>query len=298
MGDGMLVNYEYYRIFYYVAKYKNMTQAAAALMSSQPNVTRTIRQLERNLSCILFERTARGVELTEEGRILYSYVSAACEQIEAGEREITARLALDEGSVTIGASEKALHLFLFEKLKSFHSMYPGIRLKITNQTTPQAVRAISTGVVDFSVVTTPVDFASNVNMYELMSFQEIPVAGNQYVHLKNEKMSASDFAALPLICMDSDTSTYRFYRELFLKFGVEFIPDIEVATSDMVMPMVKNNLGVGFIPEVIAKEYVEEGSIFPIESEIEIPERQVCMITDKGRYMSAAADRLRKFLCE
>lgn len=64
----MNVNFEYYKIFYYVAKYKNFTKAAHALNNSQPNVTRAMNCLEQELHCILFVRTNRGVYLTPEGR--------------------------------------------------------------------------------------------------------------------------------------------------------------------------------------------------------------------------------------
>lgn len=49
----MYISYDYYRIFYYVAKYGNFTQAAQALMNNQPNITRTIKNLEAELSCTL-----------------------------------------------------------------------------------------------------------------------------------------------------------------------------------------------------------------------------------------------------
>ena len=49
-------NFEYYKIFYYVAKYENLTKAATALKTSQPAVTRTIHKLEGELGCRLFTR--------------------------------------------------------------------------------------------------------------------------------------------------------------------------------------------------------------------------------------------------
>ena len=70
----MDVNFEYYKAFYYVAKYRNITKAAAALGSSQPNVTRMMKLLETQLNCRLFIREARGVSLTNEGEQLYSHV--------------------------------------------------------------------------------------------------------------------------------------------------------------------------------------------------------------------------------
>ena len=50
----MEVTYDYYRIFYYAAKYKSFSQAATILMSNQPNVTRAIHNLESQLGCRLF----------------------------------------------------------------------------------------------------------------------------------------------------------------------------------------------------------------------------------------------------
>ena len=67
----MAANFEYYKIFYYVAKYQNFTLAAKALLSSQPSVSRCMQALETELGCRLFIRTKRGVSLTAEGEQLY-----------------------------------------------------------------------------------------------------------------------------------------------------------------------------------------------------------------------------------
>ena len=82
----MDIDYDYYRIFYYVAKCGSITQAAKRLLHDQPNLTRMIKLLEGELGCALFYRTNRGVRLTPEGERLYVHVKAAFEQIEAGER--------------------------------------------------------------------------------------------------------------------------------------------------------------------------------------------------------------------
>ena len=67
----MNINYDYYRIFYFVAKYGNISQAAKLLLNNQPNLTRTIKNLESELGCPLFSRTNRGMRLTPEGQKLY-----------------------------------------------------------------------------------------------------------------------------------------------------------------------------------------------------------------------------------
>ena len=73
----MAVSMEHYRVFYQVARCGNITQAAAALYSSQPNVTHAVKLLEEELGCKLFLRTNKGVQLTPEGEVLYAHVAQA-----------------------------------------------------------------------------------------------------------------------------------------------------------------------------------------------------------------------------
>lgn len=120
----MNINYDYYRIFYYVAKYQNFTQAATALMNNQPNITRIIRILENELGCNLFVRSNRGVKLTPEGEELYAHIRIAMEQIEMGEEKLSLDKTLQSGIIHIGVSEVALRCFLLPVLNEFHRTYP------------------------------------------------------------------------------------------------------------------------------------------------------------------------------
>lgn len=84
----MDISYDYYRIFYYVAKYKSFTGAAEALLNSQPNITRTMKKLEKELGCTLFVRQRHGIALTPEGEKLYAHISVAFEHISMGNKRL------------------------------------------------------------------------------------------------------------------------------------------------------------------------------------------------------------------
>ena len=99
---------------------KNFTKAAELLGNNQPNVTRSMNNLEAELGCRLFARSNRGVSLTPIGEQLFQYVSAAMNNLEQGEEEIKKTLNIENGLVTIGSSETALRLMLLERLGSFH----------------------------------------------------------------------------------------------------------------------------------------------------------------------------------
>ena len=135
----MYVDWEYYKIFYYVAKYQNFTKAARVLGNNQPNITHSMNRLESQLNCVLFIRSNRGVTLTPEGEMLYSRIASAAVQIQDAEEELSASATLEHGAISISATETALNIYLSEKLRDFHTEYRGIRRRISNPSTPQAM---------------------------------------------------------------------------------------------------------------------------------------------------------------
>lgn len=285
----MSVNYEYYRIFYYVAKYRNLTQAAAALFSSQPNITRVMNHLEHELGCQLMLRTNKGISLTAEGEQLYSHVSVAFEQLQAGEAELLKSVALQSGTVSIGASETALHLWLLERLRLFRREYPGIGLKIYNYNTPQALKALRNGQIDFAVVTTPAELSLPFKEVRLKPFQDILLGGTAYKSYSEETHTLRELSSCPLVCLGRNTNTYELYNRFYLDCGLVMEPDIEVATADLVLPMIVNNLGVGFLPREFAAQALAEKQVFELRLLERIPERCVCAVYDEKRVMSIAA---------
>lgn len=291
----MNINYEYYRIFYYVAKHQNFTQAAVALMSNQPNVTRTIKKLESELGCTLFIRSNRGVQLTPEGEKLYAHIRIAVEQIETGEEMLSMDKTLQSGIISIGASEVALRCFLLPVLNEYHRLYPGVRLRIINQPTPQSVSALKNGSVDIAVITTPTGDLKPLKTCNIKEYREIAVCGSAFSELKKKVISLHELCKYSMVSLGAQTKTYDFYYEWFAKNGLPFAPDIEVATAEQILPMVKNNLGIGFVPEEFLKDE-ESGSVFRLELKEEIPSRFVCYIKRTDQSLSIAARELERMI--
>ncbi len=292
----MSVNYDYYRTFYFVAKSRSFTRAAGIMLSSQPNITRSMNNLEQELGCRLFVRSNRGVTLTPEGKKLFTHVSAAYEQLQAGEAELANDKSLQSGAVSIAANETALHGILLSKLRQFHKAYPGFRIRIFNYATPQAVLALRNGLLELAVVTTPTGVRKPLREIPLKPFREILVGGPDFSFLKGETLRLKDLQNYPLICLAADTKTFEFYDRLFLEHGLALHPDMETATTDQVLPLVKSGLGIGFLPENLATEALERKEVFQIRLAESIPERNICMVKDTLRPLSIAAKELEKLL--
>lgn len=292
----MNINYEYYRVFYYVAKHKNITQAAEALHNNQPNVSRTIKLLEHEIGCPLLVRSNRGITLTPEGEQLYSHVKIAIEQLQLAEDDIIKTHKLQKGSVTIGASETALRMLVLPVLGKFKQKHPDIRIRIINHLTTQAIASVKNGTVDFSVVTTPAIIDKGLISYPIMKFKDILIGGPSYKALCHCPFSITELSAYPLICLGEGTMTYQFYEDFYRKHNCILKPELEAATTDQILPMVKNNLGIGFIPEIYAKEALEKEEVFRFSLAEEIPSREICFVENANRSLSIVAQELKALL--
>ena len=285
----MDINFEYYRIFYYVAKYENITKAAMVLKSSQPNVTRIIHILEDQLDCRLFLREPRGLKLTEEGRRLYAHVAIACQHLLDAEAEICRDKNIYTGTIELGVTETALHLFLLQNLHEFQRTYPDIKIRIQNNTTPEILKSLANGRLDLAVVTTPFEPGDTMECEDLMTFREVPAGGPDYAALSDRPMTLKEFRLHSIIGLGYGTASYEYYRKVFIEQHLDYEPAMEVATADLVIPLLQNNLGVGFVPEPLATPFFENGSLVPLTLNVPLPSRKVNMLWDKGRSQSRAA---------
>lgn len=292
----MDVNFEYYKIFYYAAKYGNITKAAAALGSNQPNVTRIIKLLESQLKCRLFVREPRGVSLTEEGERLYSHVEAAYRHLIYAQEEISGQDFNGVGTIEIGATETALHLFLLDAMRDFKLEYPKIRIKVHNHTTPEIIKYLAIGKSDFAVITAPFHVPDSFQCENVCDFQEILVGGTQYEYLGKKKISLQELSQYPWVGLGRGTATYDLYKDFFIEHHVDMQLDMEVATSDLLLPLIQNNLGIGFVPERLARPLLNRKMLVQIPIDCNPPMRSLKLISDKGRGRSTAAETFCRYL--
>lgn len=292
----MNINYEYYKVFYYVGKYRNITKAAQALGSNQPNVTRVMKLLESELRCQLLLRSNKGITLTEKGEILYERISAAFFQIQAAEEELNQDGTMTEGTIILGTTETALHLILFQKLKEFKRDNPKVRFKIYNYSTKDAVYELTRGAIDMSVVTSPFHINKNIRSEELLEFTDVLICGRAYIGLTHQKRHLMELADYPWVCLGKNTETYDMTSDFFLRNGIVLKPDIEVATSDLIVPMIQNDLGIGYVPGQLAQPALENESVFCVPVYEKMETRSVCVLYDAKRGQSRCEKAFLEYL--
>lgn len=292
----MNINFEYYKIFYHVAKASSISVAARELCISQPAVSQAVKALEQAIGIELFIRTKKGVSLTNSGEILYSHVAAGYESISLGEQQLSQLLHMETGEIRIGASDMTLQFYLLPYLEHFHQLYPGIKVHVTNAPTPSTINHLLSGNIDFGIVTSPLPADPHMEIKQAREIEDIFIAGPRFSYLQGKTLDYHELDELPIICLEHDTST-RAYIDTFLSHeGVTLQPEFELSTSDMIAQFVMRNLGIGSIMADFAQSYIDRGDLFRLQFKKPIPKRHMCIISDRRRGMSVAANKLMELL--
>jgi len=292
----MDINLEYYKIFYYAAKYQSITQAAEMLSISQPAVSQAVRHLEGDLKCALFVRTSKGVRLTKEGEMLFSYVARGYEVILSGEKKLAEMLNLEEGEICVGASDMTLQFYLLPYLERFHESHPKIHITVTNAPTPETLRHLKDGVIDFGIVSTPVPENARIRQIPVRSIRDVFVAGKRFETLSGKRLSYEALRELPVMCLEGSTSTRTYVEDFLKEKGVTVFPEFELATSDMLIQFALRNMGIASVVEDFAMPYLKSGELFQLTFTEEIPKRQFRIVSDERIPMLAAAEKLMREL--
>ena len=193
----------------------------------------------------------------------------------------------------VAASEVALRCLLLPVLKEFRLLHPGIHIRISNHSTPQAIAALKEGTADIAVVTTPTAPSASLTETAVRPIHEYAVCSPFFETLTNRQVKLEELLEFPLISLGADTKSFEFYSGFFAAHGLPYHPDIEAFTADQILPMVEADLGIGFVPE----EFLEKWSnVCRIDLEEKIPERSVVVIKRKGQPLSVAAKELEKMI--
>ncbi|HHV12049.1 MAG TPA: LysR family transcriptional regulator [Clostridiales bacterium] len=288
----MNIDLEYYKIFYFVAKAGSFTQAGEELCISQPAVSQAIKLLETNLGSKLFIRIPKGVKLTPEGEVLYSYVRRGYEYLMMGEEKFQKMLDLENGEIRIGASDMTLQFYLLPYLERFHENFPKIKIIVTNAPTPDTLDYLYSGKIDFGVVSEPLDAKPDITSIPVKEIQDIFVAGSRFNHLRGRLLQYRELEELPIVCLEKNTSSRR-YIDTFLEGNqVVLKPEFELAMSDIIVKFASRNLGVGCVVEEFARDAMADGSLFELQFEERIPKRSFCIIISRNNPISKAAKEL------
>ena len=175
-------------------------------------------------------------------------------------------------------------------------IYPDIRIRVHNHSTPEILKRFASGELDFAAVTSPFEAPKACRCENMHDFFDILVGGTQYRHLCSRRNSLKELLTFPWVGLGRGTVTYDLYRDFFAAHGAELELDMEAATSDLLLPLIRHNFGIGFVPERLARPLISKKILIQIPLDCKTPLRSIKLLSENRHGKSRAADTFYRYL--
>ena len=291
----MDINYELYKVFFYVAKTLSFSEASKDLYISQSAVSQSVKVLEKKLGQTLFIRSTKRVQLTPEGEILFKHIEPALNLIRKGENQLLEANSLNGGQLRIAASDTICRYFLVPYLNRFHSAYPNVHIKVTNSTSIECVHILENGQVDFIITNYPNSGLQNsYNIRPIREFHDVFVANPDHFPLAGRTVTLEELLDYPIMMLDRKSTTSEFLHSLFQKSHLDLVPEIELSSNDLLIDLARIGLGIAFVPDFCIP--AGERELFILELEETLPPRKLVVAYNETLPISQAAKQFMEIL--
>jgi len=291
----MDINYELYKVFYYVASSLSFSEASKKLFISQSAVSQSIKTLEKKLGQSLFIRSTKKVQLTPAGSLLLKHIEPAMNLISRGESQLLDSGTLGLGQLHIGASDTICRYFLVPYLKEFHKKFPNVPIKVTNATSVQCVELLDQRKVDMIVTNFPNSYLSHDYIQKTVAnFHDVFIANPDHFDLKQKELTFEELNKYPIMMLERHSTTSEFLHNLFIQHQLELIPDIELSSNDLLIDLARIGLGIAFIPDFCLTK--ESKDLFTLNLKEKMPSRQLVAAVNTTFPVSTSTEEFLKIL--
>ena len=292
-----MVNLELYRVFYTVAKCGSLTKAAEELFISQPAVSQEIKQLESQLGGQLFNRTRKGMELSETGgKQIFPLVEQALKLFDQVDSKYSEIKGTATGIVRVCASDTVSTHFLLPFIKEYHQKYPDVNLILQNCTSSETVELLKNQKGDVGFVNLPLD-DSDINLSSVvMQLHDTFVASEKFAHLTNQTVDLKRLQDYPLLMLELSTATRQAIVSYAHSQGIHLHPEVELGSLELMTELAKAGIGIACIPREFVKHELENGSLMEIKTNPTLPTRAIGLALPKTQSLTYAVKEFVKLV--
>jgi DNA-binding transcriptional LysR family regulator len=265
------------RGFLETARERSFTRAAEKLFLTQPAVSLQVKALEEELGERLFERRGKRVLLTEAGRLLFIRAEEIFEIAQRAREDLASLRVLETGRLSIGTSDTNCAYVLPPAVKLFMAKYPGVEIRLTDRMSPEVVRLVMEGGVDFGLATLPVT-EMRVETEPLFEREDVAICPVGHSLMNGQHASLEDLSIHPLLALEKGSTTRGLMDRLFWEQGIQADVCMELGSIEVIKRFVEIGLGIAIVPEVSVIEEVEAGRLGAVHVE-GLPTRQVGIVS-------------------
>jgi DNA-binding transcriptional LysR family regulator len=283
------------RAFCQVVRSGSITLAAQKLFLSQPSVTLQIQALERELKTTLFERRGPTMRLTPDGDALYALAEPLVQGVDGLHANFEAQHGrLESGELNIGAGESTILYILPEVVSRFTKAYPGIHLRLHNETGRDGLKMLKSDEIDFAVGSM-LDVPDDITYQSLVTFDPVLIVPVGHALSKKKNLTLEDVSQYGLILPPRHLSTWGVVKYVFQQHNLAFKVTLEAGGWEVIKKYVELGMGISIVTDICLTGNEKLVSI-PLKQYF--PQRGYGLVLRKGKFMSPQANRFVEMLLE
>lgn len=232
----------------------NVSDAAEALFTSQPGVSKQIKLLEEELGAVIFERNAkRFVALTEPGEAVIEIATRILREADNLKRVGADYASGDSGTLAIAATHTQARYALPEVVKSFVERYPRVRLNFHQGSPTQIADWLVAGDADIAIATESLDQYPEIVALPCKQWSHCVIAPKDHP-IVGKALTLQELARYPLVTYDTAFAGRSRINRAFERVGL--VPNVVLAAidSDVIKTYVNLGLGLGIIARMAFDE--------------------------------------------
>ncbi|MCF8162966.1 MAG: CysB family HTH-type transcriptional regulator [Burkholderiaceae bacterium] len=226
----------------------NLTDAAKALFTSQPGVSKAIIELEEELGIDIFSRHGKRIRgLTEPGRQVLKSVELILQEVEGLKRIGKEFAAQDSGSLTIATTHTQARYSLPAVVQQFSQKFPKVRLSLLQGNPKQVAEMVINNLADVAIATEAIAEVDGLVSLPCFQWEHMVITPTDHPLLKLKSMTLEDIAAYPLITYDAAFAGRNKIDQAFARRALK--PDVvlEAIDADVIKTYVELGMGIGII---------------------------------------------------
>lgn len=226
----------------------NLTEVANVLFTSQPGVSRQIRELEEELGVEIFERNGKRLTgLTEPGKGILQIIDRLLLEAENLRQASQEYSGEKSGTLTIATTHTQARYVLPEVVQSFRAAFPKVRIALQQSSPEHIAEWVISGKADIGIATEGLSQFEELVSFPCYSWSHVVVVPQTHPLALRSSVLLKDLAEYPLITYDIGFTGRGHIDEAFRMAGIE--PDIVLTAmdSDVIRQYVSLGMGVGIV---------------------------------------------------
>lgn len=277
------------RAFSVLAEKRSFTQTAKALFLSQSAVSHSMKALEQDIGCRLFDRVGKKVFLTQAGEQLLVYSERILADMDAARESLKHLGQWGSSRIRVGASIMACQYFLPWALREFKEQFPNCTITIEPGDTPELIDHLHGNRIDLGVAMEPKN-ESQIESVSLFSDELAFLVSPTHPWVATGRPSTKDLGKQSYILYSKASYTFRLVEDYFRKESVDPKSVIELGSMEAIKELAKLGMGVGIAAPWIAQEELRDRSLICLSIGGRRLKRQWGAFHLRGRRLSLAEE--------